>query len=131
MRPIETPVNPQTFCDGLAVFYRTKNGAEKGNYPKPTLKEFVRVPFQEKKVGDVRYYAAMQADSKISKVIRIPRVKGLQPSGDIVLISGDSRQYKVQKTAVNSLTVPASLDVTLEISKQTYTLEGGNDSTGI
>lgn len=131
MRPIETPVNPQTFCDGLAVFYRTKNSAGKGNLPKQALEEFVRVPFAEKKVGDIRYYAALQADSKISKVIRIPRVRGLQPAGDIVLISGDTRQYKVQKTAVNSLTVPASIDVTLEISKQIYLLEGGNDSTGI
>ena len=62
MRKIETPLGPQTFTDGLAVFYRVKNEAGKGDRPKYTMEEFLRVPFTEKKVGDVRYYAAMQAD---------------------------------------------------------------------
>ncbi len=125
MRKIETPLNPQTFTDGLATFYRTKNDAGNGNLPKYAAKQFLQVPFTEKKVGDVRYYAAMQADSKISKVIRIPRVEGIQPSGDVVTLSGDDRQYKVQKTVRNTLTVPESMDVTLEISKTRYQTEVG------
>lgn len=120
MRSIETPLGPQTFTDGLATFYHAKNDAGKGNRPKYTMEEFLSVPFTEKKIGDVRYYAAMQADSKISKVIRIPRVGGIEPAGDIVTISGDDRQYRVQKTARNTMTTPESLDVTLEVSKQTY-----------
>jgi hypothetical protein len=131
MRKIETPLGPQTFTDGLAVFYRVKNEAGKGDRPKYTMEEFLRVPFTEKKVGDVRYYAAMQADSRISKVVRIPRVSGIQPSGDIVTLSGDDRQYKVQKVARNTMTTPESLDVTLEISKTQYKTEvAEGDSTG-
>jgi len=68
----------------------------------------------------VRYYAAMQADSKISKVIRVPRVPGIQPSGDLVVLTLDDRQYKVQKLARNTLTTPESMDITLELSKTTY-----------
>lgn len=120
MRSIETPLGPQTFTDGLATFHHVKNDAGKGNLPKYTMEEFLSVPFTEKKIGDVRYYAAMQADSKISKVIRIPRVGGIEPAGDIVTISGDDRQYRVQKTARNTMTTPESLDVTLEVSKQSY-----------
>lgn len=132
MRKIETPLGPQTFTDGLAVFYRVKNEAGKGDRPKYAMEEFLRVPFTEKKVGDVRYYAAMQADNKISMVIRVPRVAGIQPSGDVVTLSGDTRQYKVQKVARNTMTVPESLDVTLEISKTQYRTEATKgDSTGV
>lgn len=132
MRNIETPLGPQTFTDGLAIFHRAKNEAGKGDRPKYTMEEFLRVPFTEKKVGDVRYYAAMQADSRISKVVRIPRVSGIQPSGDIVTLSGDERQYKVQKVARNTMTTPESLDVTLEISKTQYKTEvAEGDSTGV
>lgn len=132
MRSIETPLGPQTFTDGLAIFNRVKNEAGKGDRPKYTMEEFLRVPFTEKKVGDVRYYAAMQADSRISKVVRIPRVSGIQPSGDIVTLSGDERQYKVQKVARNTMTTPESLDVTLEISKTQYKTEvAEGDSTGV
>jgi hypothetical protein len=132
MRSIETPLGPQTFTDGLATFYRVKNTSGKGNLPKYAMEQFVEVPFTEKKVGDVRYYAAMQADSRISMVIRIPRVAGIQPSGDVVTLSGDSGQYKVQKVARNTMTVPESLDVTLEISKTQYKTEVAyGDSTGI
>ena len=132
MRSIETPLGPQTFTDGLATFYRVQNTSGKGNLPKYAMERFVEVPFTEKKVGDVRYYAAMQADSKISLVIRIPRVAGIQPSGDVVTMSGDTRQYRVQKVARNAMTVPESLDVTLEISKTQYKTEvTAGDSAGI
>lgn len=132
MRKIETPLGPQTFTDGLAIFHRVKNEAGKGDRPKYAMEEFLRVPFTEKKVGDVRYYAAMQADSKISMVIRVPRVAGIQPSGDVVTLSGDTRQYKVQKVARNTMTAPESLDVTLEISKTQYKTEvADGDSTGV
>lgn len=132
MRKIETPLGPQTFTDGLAIFHRVKNEAGKGDRPKYAMEEFLRVPFTEKKVGDIRYYAAMQADSRISKVVRIPRVSGIQPSGDIVTLSGDGRQYKVQKVARNTMTTPESLDVTLEISKAQYKTEvAEGDSTGV
>ena len=132
MRKIETPLGPQTFTDGLAIFHRVKNEAGKGDRPKYAMEELLRVPFTEKKVGDVRYYAAMQADSKISMVIRVPRVAGIQPSGDVVTLSGDTRQYKVQKVARNTMTVPESLDVTLEISKTQYKTEvADGDSTGV
>ena len=47
MRSIETPLGPQTFTDGLAVFYRVKNEAGKGDRPKYTMEEFLRVPFRK------------------------------------------------------------------------------------
>ena len=132
MRRIETPLGPQTFTDGLAIFHRVKNEAGKGDRPKYTMEEFLRLPFTEKKVGDIRYYAAMQADSRISKVVRIPRVAGIQPSGDIVTLSGDDPQYKVQNVARNTMTTPESMDVTLEISKAQYKTEvAEGDSTGV
>lgn len=122
MRKVETPINPQLFCDGLATFWQITNTAEKGDAPKYATMELVHLPYADKQIGDVRYYAALQADSKMSKVIRVPRVGGIQPSGDLVTLAGDDRQYKVQKISINTFTVPESMDVTLENSKQTYTL---------
>ena len=123
MRKIDTPLNPQTFPVGLAPFWQVENTAEAGNRPVYRLTELLHCPYADKKIGDVRYYAAMQADATMSKVIRIPRVAGIQPSGDICTLAGDDRQYRVQKTAFNTLTYPESMDVTLEISKQKYTVK--------
>lgn len=121
-RKIDTPLNPQTFQDGLASFWHCENIATAGNRPSYQTKKLFDLPYEVKKVGDVRYYAALQADSKISKVIRVPKVHGIQPSGDVVTLSGNERQYKIQKVSENTLTNPESMDVTLEISKTTYRL---------
>lgn len=122
MRKIETPINPQVFPDGCATFYQQANIAGNGNKPIFKTKKMFTCPFEEKKVGDVRYYASLQVDSTISKVIRIPKISGIQPAGDIVVLSGDALQYRVQKVSRNTLTYPESIDVTLEVSKHTYVL---------
>lgn len=127
MREVKRPVDSPLFADGLAKFWRTQNTAEKGNRPTSApLELIVSLPFAEKKIGDVRYYAAMQADVKLTREIRVPFVPCIQPQGDIVTISDSSIQYQVSKVSRNSFTTPPSMDVTLEICKRPYLIEGAD-----
>ena len=121
MRRVKTSLNSQLFPDGLAVLHHVTNTAAAGDRPRYSLTEFVRVPYERKQLGDVRYYAAMQADSRISAVLRVPQVSGVQPSGDIVLLSGDDTQYKITRVSEVPLSIPPAMDLTLEVSKTTYT----------
>lgn len=121
MRKIETPLEPQTFRSGVATIYRVTNTANPGDLPAYSPSQLYRLPFEARKLSDVRYYAAMQADSKISRVIRIPWVRGIQPSGDICILNDKAKkQYKITRVSENPNTNPESLDLTLEISKTTY-----------
>lgn len=122
MRKIQTPFAPQTFSSGCVTFFHTEDTAAAGDIPRYAAVAFLRVPYEDKKVGDVRYYAALQADSRIDRVVRVPHIGEIDTAGDIAVVSGDARQYRVTKIARNSLTVPESWDVTLEISRKKYKL---------
>ena len=123
MRQIETPLKPQLFNSGLATIWQVSNTAAPGDKPKYRTIKLFALPYQDRRLSDARYYAALQVDSKISRVIRVPRVSGIQPSGDLVTLSGDPRQYKTAKVSESSYTVPESMDLTLEISKTEYKLQ--------
>lgn len=120
MRKIQTPLLPQIFPSGCATFFHTDNTAKTGDLPRYTAVRFLCVPYEDKKIGDVRYYAALQADSRMDKVIRIPHAGGIDTAGDIAMVSGDTRQYRVVKLTQNGVSTPPSWDVTLEISKKNY-----------
>ena len=120
MRPIQTQLAPQLFPSGLVSFFHTRDKALPGDLPKYAAERFLTVPFEDRRVGDVRYYAAMQASSRIDKVIRIPHAGGIHTAGDIAMLSGDERQYRVIKLTQNGMTTPVSWDVTLEVSKKQY-----------
>ena len=119
MRRIKTDLNPQTFTSGSAKIMHPTNVAEKGDIPKYAFTEFLTLPYQDIKVSDVRYYAAMQADSKISKIIRVPHIAGIDPAGDVVTVSETPDVlYEIQKVSGNNSTTPQSWDMTLVVASK-------------
>lgn len=71
--------NETRFCDGLAVFYETKEIAEPGKLPKKE-KVFKRsLRYEERIVGAKRFYTAMQNNTRLDMVIRCYK------QGDITL----------------------------------------------
>lgn len=120
MRRTRTALSLQTFPSGCVTFFHTDDTSAAGDIPKYAARAFLRVPYEEKKIGDVRYYAALQAGSRLDRVVRVPCVKGIDVTGDIAMVSGDTQQYRVTKFTQNSMTLPESWDVTLEVSKKNY-----------
>lgn len=59
------------FDGGLANIYKIGNASAAGDTPKEGLTFYQSFYFEEKTIGMTRAYAAMQADSKIDRLISI------------------------------------------------------------
>lgn len=69
--------------DGILTVYRLINSAEPGMLPVLAESEILTACYGERTVGLSRFYTAMQADTQVDMVVRIPRAYGLL-SGDRV-----------------------------------------------
>lgn len=119
---IHTTIEFQTFNDGICTICSVENAARAGDRPKEQLKEKLRnVPYENRKTGVTRFYAAKQAGVKIEGVIRIPYHIGVS-SQDICLINGI--QYRIQQLQHNKDTMPMATDLTLQKLEADYDLAG-------
>lgn len=102
----------QTFNDGIVKIYRLENVAEKGEAPeeKPVLKCSLR--YKERTVGFGRYYTAMQAKTKVSALIRCPRVPNVKEK-DVAVLMND-KKYEISLIQYPEDIVPPVMDLTLE-----------------
>lgn len=101
----------QTYKDGVCAVYRTKNVAQPGK--KAEYKLEPKVPllrYDERTVGIKRFYTAMQADTRIDRLIRCPRLDSV--SVHDVLAIGDE-QYEIEQVQYPVEVKPPSMDVTL------------------
>lgn len=102
----------QTFNDGIGKIYRLENVAKPGEAPeeKPVLKCSLR--YRERTVGFKRYYTAMQADTKVSALIRCPRVRDVSEKDTAVLTDG--KKYEISLIQYPEDEKPPVMDLTLE-----------------
>lgn len=110
-----------SFCDGVADIYTVTNTAPAGDTPNETLSGKRTVRFEYRTVGAVRYFAAMQAEVKIDRIICIPRGASVTPQ-DIVILSSESasEQYHVKQVQIKTDTKPHSQIISLERVEQVY-----------
>lgn len=115
---IKTPVEFQTFNDGVCSLYAVGNIAKPGNKPKDGLRiRFPAVPYEERTVGVTRYYMAKQAGIKAEAVIRIPQCR--EVSSQNVCCIGDI-QYRIQQVQQVLDTLPPATDLTLQRLEAVY-----------
>ncbi len=115
---IRTPLEFQTFNDGVCSVYRVKNIAEPGNKPKEGLEiKYGRIPFERRTIGLQRFYQAMQADVQISDLIRIPYQMNIS-TNDVCVI--DRKQYRIKQVQAIKDTLPVATDLTLERLEVAY-----------
>lgn len=115
---IKKPLEFQTFNDGVCSISRVKNIAEPGDKPKEGLEtKYSRIPFESRAIGIQRFYQAMQADVKISDLIRIPYKMNIS-TNDICVIG--EKQYRIKLVQAIKDTLPASTDLTLERLEVAY-----------
>lgn len=121
-RPRSSPDRvSQTFGDGLVRIYDVCDIAEPGLKPQKGLQLVYTLRYEERKLGITRYYAARQNQVEIKRVIRVPRVAGL--NSQQVAITENGRQYGIDLVQNAADVYPLSLDITLMAIEQEYAPE--------
>lgn len=112
----QTPYRPgheisQTYNSGVLTVYAAADGAEPGFAPRPVLTVRARLRYEERRLGVQRYYAAMQAQARVDRVVRVPRGPAVSPQD--VVETEDGQQYRVDLVQAVQDVWPPSLDLTL------------------
>lgn len=110
----------QKFNDGIADIYSVENVSEKGDRPKEVLKLKYRLRFSRRTIGVKRYYEAMQAQVRLSNLIRVPVRNDISPQ-DVAVISG--RQYRIEQVQHIGDTLPPTTLLSLSRLEADYDLE--------
>lgn len=114
--PWKAPYRPdnkvtQSYNDGVVTIYSVTDGAKPGYQPVPTLEEKITLRYAEQRLGIQRYYAALQNQVQVERVIRTAR------AGDIttqdIAITEDGRKYAVYMVQSVQDVYPPSVDITL------------------
>lgn len=110
--------NNQQFNDGVVKIYDVTNIAVNGAMPveKLTLKQTLR--YKERTVGLNRYWTALQANVRVSYVLRCQRLRGV--STQDVAIPNDGTQYRIVQIQYPEDINPPVMDLTLEKISQKY-----------
>ena len=111
-------MTPQTFNDGVVRIFHTANTGEPGGAPQMELIPLCVLRYHERTVGFRRYYAAAQANVKVSKLLRCPRYFGV--SQQDVAVPVDGRQYLITLIQYPEDVQPPVMDLTLEEVAQVY-----------
>ena len=103
----------ETFNDGLAEIFRTENIAAPGSTPKTGLVLKARLRFGWQTLTLKRKIAALQFDSDITDIIRVPINRSIT-NNDIVKLNGDKQSYEVQLAQHVMGTTPQKTVLTLK-----------------
>lgn len=110
----------QPFNSGVVSIYRLTDVGAPGYAPVPRLDLRVRLHYEERKLGLIRYFSASQNQVKVEKVLRVPRRAEISPQD--VAVTQDGRQYRIELIQMAEGVYPPSLDLTLGTIEQVYEL---------
>lgn len=108
----------QPFNDGVVSIYRVTDGGKPGYAPVPRLELRVRLHYEERRLGLLRYYSAKQDQVRVERVLRVPRRPELSPQD--VAVTEDGRQFEIELIQMAEGVYPPSLDLTLKAVTQIY-----------
>lgn len=113
----------QTFNDGIVSIYSVEDIALPGNMPKEglSLKEG-NLRYDERTVGMGRYWTAMQAQARISLLLRVQRLRNV--STQDIAIPNDGEQYRIVQIQYPEDIVPPVMDLSLERIEAKYEIAG-------
>jgi hypothetical protein len=119
---IKTPVQFQTFNDGICRICRLENTAEPGLKPvKELVTKHDRVPYEKRKVGVTRFYTAMQENVEIEALLRVPGQFAISTQDYCII---DGRQYGIHQVQEVPDTMPPSCDLSLKKTEAEYDIAG-------
>ena len=100
----------QDYNDGIVTIYAAADSAQPGYQPKPTLTKKYTLRYDEQRLGIQRYYAAMQNQVQVERVLRVPRAK---ITNQDIAETEDGVKYRIDLVQTVDLVYPPSLDLTL------------------
>lgn len=100
----------QDFNSGIVTIYTVTDSALPGYQPKPELTEKIVLRYEEQRLGIQRYYAAMQNQIQIERVIRVPRA---EITNQDIAETENGVKYRIDLVQTVDLVYPPSLDLTL------------------
>lgn len=111
----------QTFNDGIVNIYSVGNIAADGNKPVEglTLKAGP-LRYHERTVGMSRYWAAMQNQTKVDLLLRVPQLRNV--STHDIAIPNDGKQYEIKQVQYPEDVEPPVMDLSLERLDSDYDL---------
>lgn len=102
---IKTPVEFQTYNDGVIDIYETDDNGELLLIPK-----FTDIHFEKRIIGAMRSFVAAQEDIKFTDLIRIPCINSIS-NYDMVIMGGC--KYEIKQIQNIFDTNPPSIDLSL------------------
>lgn len=81
--------------DGLLTIYQVIDTAEKGRMPQKKLVKLCDEYYEDRVIGVTRQYAALGADRKIDRLVRIWRNPAVAPDMQVII---DGEQYRIDIT---------------------------------
>lgn len=112
----------QTFNDGICQICEVHNIAAPGEMPKDGIAEKAKLRYEERTVGMSRFWAAMQAQSKIHLLLRMPQIRSVNDYDVVVLRDGE--QYVIKQIQYPKDVEPPSMDLSLERLDTKYVFGG-------
>lgn len=117
-RPKNDSTISQPLSDGLLTVYSVSDKSAPGRLPSEQLTLKIKLPYAEQRLGVTRYYAAMQNQIQIDRVLRVPRAGSITTQD--VAITEDGQQYRIDLVQSVAEIMPPCVDLTLTIIKQRY-----------
>lgn len=111
----------QSYNDGMLTVYTVSDEAAPGRQPVRRLAELVKLPYETRRVGIQRYYAAAQNQTKVQRVLRVPH-SGKPVTNRCLADTEDGSRYRIDLVQFVPDVYPPSDDLTLVVYEQ-----GGTD----
>lgn len=116
MRPRVKTIDQQ-FGDGHLMVLKTQDISGPGEYENIAAVPFYKfLHYQKRTVGYGRFLQGKQVDLRISKLLRIQRLPGIEIYD--LIQTEDGRQFRIEQIQEISDVYPASLDLSLSLVEQ-------------
>lgn len=117
--------NTQAFNDGIVKIYEVTNTAQDGGMPVECLALKQTLRYKERTVGLSRFWAAAQANVRVSYVLRCPRLRDV--SAQDIAVPNDGKQYRIVLMQYPEDINPPVMDLTLEELNPVYDIYDGGE----
>lgn len=107
----------QSYNDGMLTVYTVSDEAAPGRQPVRRLAELVKLPYETRRVGIQRYYAAAQNQTKVQRVLRVPH-SGKPVTNRCLADTEDGSRYRIDLVQFVPDVYPPSDDLTLVVYEQ-------------
>lgn len=112
----KTPERPRgqisrSFPDGVVKIYATENAAKPGYAPEIVKTLKAALPYEERRLGIQRYYSGAQNQTRIQRVLRVPR--GMPVSNQDMAETEDGALYRIDLVQAVTEGAPPALDIQL------------------